>query len=133
MAQGLSPAIPFLTDDRDGIKLNKEYIDLVNQNLTMLLLTAPGERIMDPNFGVGMRKFIFEMDHPSTYASISAKIHKQVTKYLPYIEIEKVDFQSQGTGNISVAPNTVMIKIIFNIKPLNRRAMLEVPVTADGA
>jgi len=129
MAQGLSPAIPFVTDDRDGIKLNKEYIDLVNQNLTMLLLTAPGERIMDPHFGVGMRKFIFEMDHPSTYSNISARIYKQVEKYLPYIEIEKVDFQSQGTGNSSIAGNTVMIKIIFNIKPLNRRAMLEVPIT----
>jgi phage baseplate assembly protein W len=129
MAQGLSPAIPFTTDDRDGIRLNKEYIDLVNQNLTMLLLTAPGERIMDPFFGVGMRKFIFEMDHPSTYSTISAKIYKQVEKYLPYIEIEKIDFQSQGTGNNTVAANTVMIKIIFNIKPLNRRAMLEVPIT----
>jgi len=129
MAQGLSPAIPFVTDDRDGIKLNKEYIDLVNQNLTMLILTAPGERIMDPDFGVGMRKFIFEQDHPSTYSNISARIYKQVEKYLPYIDIEKIDFQSQGTGNIAVAANTVIIKIIFNIKPLNRRAMLEVPIT----
>ena len=130
MAQGLSPAIPFETDDRDGIRLNKQYIDLVNQNLTMLLLTAPGERVMDPYFGVGMRKFIFEMDHPTTYANISARIYKQVEKYLPYIDIEKIDFQSHGTGNSEVAPNTVMIKIIFNIKPLNRRAMLEVPVSA---
>ena len=64
MAQGLSPAIPFVTDDRDGIKLNKEYIDLVNQNLTMLILTAPGERIMDPSFGVGMKKYIFQNHGP---------------------------------------------------------------------
>ena len=38
MAQGLSPSIPFVTDDRDGIKLNKEYIDLVNQNLKMFFM-----------------------------------------------------------------------------------------------
>jgi len=129
MAQGLSPAIPFVTDDRDGVKLNKEYIDLVNQNLTMLLLTAPGERVMDPHFGVGMRKFIFEVDHPATYSNISAKIHKQVKKYLPYIEIEGITYDSHGTGNNEVAANTVMIKLIFNIKPLNRRAMLEVPIS----
>ena len=95
----------------------------------MLLLTAPGERVMDPNFGVGMRKFIFEMDHPNTYANISAKIHKQVQKYLPYIEIENITYDSHGTGNNAVAANTVMIKLVFNIKPLNRRAMLEVPIS----
>jgi len=129
MAQGLSPAIPFLTDDRDGIKLNKEYIDLVNQNLTMLLLTSPGERVMDPNFGVGMRKFIFEQDHPSTYAEISARIYKQVERYLPYLDIENIDFDSQGMGSPQISANTVMIKLVFNIKPLNRRASLEVPIT----
>ena len=129
MAQGLSPSIPFETDDRDGVKLNKEYIDLVNQNLKMLLLTAPGERVMDPNFGVGMRKFIFEMDHPTTYSNISARIHKQVQKYLPYLDIEAITYDSHGTGNDTIAANTVMIKIIFNIKPLNRREMLEVPIS----
>ena len=130
MAQGLSPSIPFVTDDRDGIKLNKEYIDLVNQNLKMLLLTSPGERVMDPHFGVGMRQFIFEVDHPQTYSNMSARIHKQVQKYLPYIEIEAITYDSHGTGNQAIAANTVMIKIIFNIKPLNRREELLLPVSA---
>ena len=128
MAQGLSPSIPFETDDRDGVRLNKEYIDLVNQNLKMLLLTAPGERIMDPFFGVGLRKFLFEMDNKLTHANISARIHKQVERYLPYIDIEAITFDSFGTGNTEMAANTVMIKLIFNIKPLNRREMLEVQV-----
>ena len=85
---------------------------------------------MDPHFGVGMRRFIFEQDHPSIYAEISAKITQQVAKYLSYIDIEHIDFDSQGMGNSEIASNTVIIKIIFNIKPLNRRAMLEVPVSA---
>ncbi len=129
MAQGLSPSIPFETDDRDGVRLNKEYIDLVNQNLKMLLLTAPGERIMDPNFGVGMRKFLFEMDNKLTHANISARIHKQVQKYLPYIDIEAITYDSFGAGNTEIASNTVMIRLVFNIKPLNRREMLEVPIS----
>lgn len=129
MAQGLSPAIPFNTDPRDGIKLNKEYIDLVNQNLKMLLLTSPGERVMDPHFGCGIRRYIFDQDHPTTYSEISAKIYEQVEKYLSYIQLEHIDFQSQGTGNTDVPDNTVQIRIIFNIKPLNRRETLDVAVT----
>ena len=129
MAQGLSPAIPFNTDPRDGIKLNKEYIDLVNQNLKMLLLTSPGERIMDPGFGVGMRRYLFDQDSPTVYAEISSKIYQQVSKYLPYIELEDIDFQSQGTGNPNIASNTVKVRIIFNIKPLNRTETLDLAVS----
>jgi phage baseplate assembly protein W len=129
MAQGLSPTTPLTTDSRDGIKLNKEYIDLVNQNLKMLLLTSPGERIMDPHFGVGMRRYIFEQDHPTIYADISAKIYEQVAKYLPYIELEHLDFQSSGTGNENIANNLLKLRIIFNIKPLNRTETLDVDVS----
>jgi len=133
MAQGLSPSVPLLIDERDGIKLNKRYIDLVNQNLKMLLLTSPGERIMDPHFGVGMRRYIFEQDHPSIYANISAKIHKQVKKYLPYIEIEDLDFQSQGMGNIEIPANTLKLRIIFNIKPLNRTSSLDLMLDGNAS
>ena len=55
MAQGFSVAIPMQRDARDGFKMNKSYAQVVTQNLKMLLLTVPGERIMDPHFGVGGR------------------------------------------------------------------------------
>lgn len=84
---------------------------------------------MDPHFGCGIRRYIFDQDHPTTYSEISAKIYEQVEKYLSYIQLEHIDFQSQGTGNTDVPDNTVQIRIIFNIKPLNRRETLDVAVT----
>jgi phage baseplate assembly protein W len=129
MAQGLSPASPLTLDDRDGFKLNKEYMELVQQNLKMVLLTSPGERIMDPHFGVGVRRFIFEQDHPSVFADLSARIHNQVAKYLPYIELRDVDFRSQGTGHADIADNLVKVKIVFRVKPLNRTGVLELDVS----
>ena len=129
MAQGLSPTAPLSTDDRDGIKLNKEYMDLVQQNLKSVLLTSPGERIMDPHFGVGCRRFIFEQDHPSVYADLSARIHNQVAKYLPYIELQDVDFRSQGMGMPEIADNVVKIRIVFMVKPLNKTGVLDLDVS----
>ena len=129
MAQGLSPVAPLALDDRDGIKLNKDYMSLVLQNLKSVLLTSPGERIMDPYFGVGCRRFLFEQDHPSTYADLSARIYSQVTKYLPYIEIQDLVFQSQATGYHDIADNLVRIKLVFKVKPLNRQGVLELDVS----
>ena len=54
MARGITPKLPIALDEVDGIKLIKNFPDLVEQNLKNLILTMPGERIMDPLFGVGL-------------------------------------------------------------------------------
>ena len=129
MAQGFSVSVPMQRDARDGFKMNKTYKQVVAQNLTMLLLTSPGERIMEPSFGVGVRRFLFEQDSPITYSNLSARIYKQVSKYLSYLELEDVEFFSQGTGHHEVPDNTVKIKISYTIKPLASSATLELVVT----
>ena len=45
---GISVKLPISRDKTDGIKLIKNYGELASQNLKMLVLTVPGERMMDP-------------------------------------------------------------------------------------
>ena len=63
---GITPHLPLVVDGINGIKLIQDYKDLVKQNLKNLLLTIPGERIMDVDFGVGLRKYLFEMDNDNS-------------------------------------------------------------------
>ena len=66
MTNGIAPKIPLKVDQVDGpYGLIKDYVELVKQNFKMLLLTNPGERIMNPDFGVGLRRYLFEMNGPS--------------------------------------------------------------------
>lgn len=55
---GLSPKLPVSRDSEDGYSLTKTYEEMVRQNLKNLLLTNPGERMMDPDFGVGMKRYL---------------------------------------------------------------------------
>ena len=55
---GLSPKILVDTSNEGGYTLNKTYRQVVKQNFKHLLLTEPGEKIMDKNFGVGLKKFL---------------------------------------------------------------------------
>lgn len=64
--------------------------DLARQNLKMLILTNPGERIMIPSFGVGIRRFLFENRGAATSANIKSAIQRQVSTYLPYISINEI-------------------------------------------
>jgi len=87
MAIGFSPSLPLRYDGLDGYyKLNKTLADVVQQNLKMVVLTAPGERIMHPDFGVGARNFLFDQTE-ETYQNLNTKIVQQVRRYIPFIRI----------------------------------------------
>jgi phage baseplate assembly protein W len=110
---GLSVKLPLAIDDTDGAySLLKTYLDLVRQNFKMLLLTNPGERIMDINFGVGLHDELFEQNTPYELETIKGKIAAQVGVYMPYIELNDVLIEEAFDGN------GVHIQISYIILPL---------------
>jgi hypothetical protein len=128
MASGLAPRLPLVFDDVFGpYGLITDFRALATQNLKMLILTNPGERIMDTEFGVGLKSYLFEQNTPSTYSEIDSKIRQQVQKYLPYIGIERIDF-AVPEDNPDLFPNNLSVSIYFNIIPLRTNAALNVEV-----
>ena len=89
---GLSPKLPVTRDPTDGFTLTKTYNEMIKQNLLHLVLTSPGERMMDINFGVGIRDFLFEQNTSETKFVIEERINNQVEIYMPFISIETVEF-----------------------------------------
>ena len=89
---GIGARLPLERDDRFGnYDLVTSYVDEVKQNFKNLMLTSPGERMMDPDFGVGLRNFLFEQkDH--VMPKIRQRIERQVRKYMPFIRINKILF-----------------------------------------
>ena len=99
---GYSPKFPLQINDYVGAyALNTEITDVVAQNFKNLMLTAPGERIMDINFGVGLRRFLFEPNTPLTQGDIANKIRTQVTNYMPFVGLQSIQFNSRDISNIS--------------------------------
>lgn len=126
MSRGLSPKLPLQKDPADGYALNKDYVELVKQNLKMLLLTAPGERILIPEFGVGLRNYLFENNSNSTYSEIESRIRNQVKFYMPFVEVQSVNFNSFDTRKSS--GNGLHLDINFRIIPFDLFASLEIEV-----
>ncbi len=118
MTVSISPKLPLNLSKEDGYEMIKDYVSMVKQNLKMLILTSPGERVMDPNFGVGLRRFLFEQDNEVTYGDIESKIRQQVKIYLPYLEIEEVSFKSANDAEETIKNNMLSVGITYAIKPL---------------
>jgi len=119
---GMSPKLPLTRDPENGYALNKTLKSVARQNLKMLILTAPGERIMIPDFGVGLRNYLFENITDEVLYLIRNNIIEQAKEYIPYITINSVDFHQEesrdSTGlslEPSVASNYLHVVINFTI------------------
>tara|TARA_R110000787_G_scaffold100086_1_gene204948 strand:+ start:1564 stop:1974 length:411 start_codon:yes stop_codon:yes gene_type:complete len=65
--------------------------DQVKSNLINVLLTEPGERIYEPNFGVGLKKLLFENQIKED--ELESRIKDQSALYVPEIDITNLIIQ----------------------------------------
>jgi len=114
---GISVKLPLSMSETDGAYLlNKTLKETVKQNFKMLLLTNPGERMMDPDFGIGLETFLFELNTSSVQDAISARIHEQVIKYMPFIEVIDTYFGPDDV-EFGMSPNSLHITIKYEVIP----------------
>ena len=124
---GLSPKLPLVKDSNDGYALTKNLKEVAAQNLKMLVLTNPGERIMDVNFGVGILGYLFELNSPEVYDQIKSRIEEQISKYLPYIEVQDITFTSSNIVDADPT-DSILLRIVYFVKPLRSTEILELPI-----
>jgi len=115
--------LPLAQDSADGYAMIKRLKTLVKQNLKMLILTNPGERVMEPNYGVGIRQFLFENFDSSIYARIDNKIRDQVAQYMPAIQIQKLQFAGSNPDT-----NTLALYLEYSIPQIATSDLLEITI-----
>jgi len=121
---GISPKLPLMVDDVDGhYNNNKTIRESVTQNLKHLLLTNKGEKMMDPSFGVGLMAHLFEPLLTSSFPDIETAIIQQVSKYLPFVEIVDIRFQT-GNPDLGQPPELLSVRVDFEITPIRESAIL---------
>jgi len=104
MAEGLSVALPLAINTTDGAyALHKDLASMANQNLKMVVLTNPGERVMQPDFGAGIRQLLFEPANTNTVEDVKNKIQTQVNRYLPYINLLELNVFVSETDAATLA------------------------------
>ena len=121
----LAPVIPLKLDDKNGYAMMTELKKLAAFHLKNLLLTSKGEKISDPNYGVGLRTYLFEPLSNSTSFRLRDEIEKQISRYLSYINVSNIEVvDSEGDYSLS-------IKISYNVPGTNVSDVLS--INADGS
>ena len=87
--QDVTIGVRFPLNDVNMFKGTQTFKEQVKSNLINLLLTEPGERVNEPNFGVGLKNLLFE---PNLDVEIlKEKINTQIEFYIPTISLSGVD------------------------------------------
>jgi len=121
--EGIGPRVPLGRSAEHGVfDLITSYKEEVKQNFKNLLLTSPGERVMDANFGVGVRKFLFEQ-RDDIVPSLRTRILEQVDAYMPFIVIKKISIDESES---LVDRNILSVSIRYEVPDFNLESVLTI-------
>ena len=115
-----SPYLPLTFDGVTGYKMLDTLRDVVKQNFRMLVLTNPGERVMDTDFGLGISALLFQNSNDDIMDDIKERLFTQVEKYIPFIQLINVDTE--------VRENTAYLRVEYLIPTLSLSDVLELDV-----
>ena len=133
MAVGYSPKLPLTQDPVDGYyKLNKTLGEVIKQNIKMIVLTSPGERMMNPDFGVGAKHYLFET-RAESFQNFKIKVNDQINKYLPYVQLLDVSLSKFNLDpGLQENPNAMALKIVYTLPKAGLSDNMTINVTANS-
>ena len=82
---------PFEQDENGGFDSfsERDFVEAVKFSIKNILLTNPGEKISDPQFGIGLRRYLFSLS-TEDFSSLQGEITFQIRKYLPYLQSKEL-------------------------------------------
>ena len=122
-----APSMPLQFDDENGYKNVNDIRELVRFHLTNLLLTNPGEKISDSEYGVGIRQFLFENQSEDAFSRIRSRINSQVSSKLNYLTLRNVIVRSLDNYE-----NVINIQLVYQIDNINLEDMLDLNLNLNS-
>jgi uncharacterized protein len=90
------------------------YEQRIEESVYLILATAKGERVMQPEFGCGIHELVFAPGNPSTVASIVDLVRRALVRFEPRIDVLDVtaEADTEQTG-------LLLIRVGYRIRATN--------------
>jgi phage baseplate assembly protein W len=94
----------------------------IEESILLVLSTAPGERLMLPDFGCGIHDLVFSPNNSSTVTTVVDLVRRSLTKYEPRIDVIDVTAETS-----TEQPNLLLIRVDYRVRDNNAMANLVYP------
>ena len=97
-----------------GRLLWAKYEEDVEQAIEIILRTSPGERVMEPAFGAGLRDYVFAGNSPVTHRRVEESVRRALVDFEPRITVEQVRARAADDE-----PNLMEVEIDYVVRRSN--------------
>ena len=98
---------PVLPDPGTGGLVYLEGPEKVSESIRIILETEPGERVMRPTFGCGLRRYLMKPNTAATRALIQGDVERALAAWEPRIQLQEVRVDPGDD------PSLVLIQITY--------------------
>jgi len=115
-------AMPVELDPRTGLVQSVAYEDDIRQSILIILETAPGERVMRPNFGCGIHDLVFTALDSTTVQLIRSNVEEALRRCEARVDVIGVTVDEAAT-----AAGELLIEIEYRVRKTNQTGNLVFP------
>jgi uncharacterized protein len=100
--------------DVDGSIADAVYEEDIDQAIWIILGTNPEERVMRPDFGAGLNRFLFEPINSTTIEKLRTRVEESLVAWEPRIDVKKVSVKPDKVEN-----NRLLIDVQYRVRATN--------------
>lgn len=119
------PGLLASADDARAGPAWARYEESIRQSVWIILGTAPGERVMRPDFGCGIHDLVFSVQSQTTYAHLAEAVRSALVRWETRIEVLDVRV-APGDD-----PAMLLIEIAYRVRTTNNQFNLVYPFYLD--
>ena len=122
-------AFPFRIAAGSGQAAQASYQDHVDQLIRQVLLTDPGERVNQPQFGAGLRRLLFAPMSGSLAATTRLVVTQSLAQWIPNQIIVQDVAVTTADQDGSVPDGAILIRVTYQLVETRAPRQTEVLVT----
>lgn len=104
------------------IALTADGEESIRQSIWMILATAPGERVMRPDFGCGIHDLVFGVNNAATATAVTRAVRDALATWEP-----RIDVLDAYAAPDPARPSVLVIEINYRVRATNSRFNLVYP------
>jgi len=108
--------------DTTGNLVLSAFEEDIRESIRIILLTSKGERVMQPQFGAGLRDYMFASMNAANLGAIQSEVFNALIEWEPRIEVISVEVEAD-----QLDIGKLFINIDYRVRATNTRFNLVFP------
>ncbi len=114
-----------ITENKRDVKVSLDY-QAINNGIFNMFLFNQGERILLPEFGNSLYRYLYEPINEHTARKITNEIELMFQRWEPRVEIDRIDIEPRPDEN------TYIVSIHYSVPSLNSQKILNFNVAINA-